>query len=124
MGDQFHRVGKGGYQIAGTDPKTKKKDITAALRELQSLKKGSAPATTTAMPETMWHWVDPSPTQEVDNSIGGIEDLSIVEGVGDVRAVDNVHAVGEKQQQHVNEDTADQVPNANNTLYKNISGKM
>ena len=37
MGDQLRKIGKGSYQLAGSDPKTRSKDIIAALREQQKI---------------------------------------------------------------------------------------
>ena len=37
MGDQLRKIGKVSYQLAGSDPKTRSKDIIAALREQQKL---------------------------------------------------------------------------------------
>ena len=70
MGDQFRRVGKGSYQLAGADPKTKRKDVTAALKEWEA---------STPELEPGWHWEGPVPLQEVEEDDVGCIDVHNVE---------------------------------------------
>ena len=75
MGDQFRRVGKGSYQLAGADPKTKRKDVTAALKEREA---------STPEQEPGWHWEGPVPSQEVEDDVGDIDVNNVeVEDVGE-----------------------------------------
>ena len=61
MGDQLRNIRKGSYQLAGSDPKTRSKDIIAALREQQKLIKETEEQEETAVEqeETVVEQEDP-----------------------------------------------------------------
>ena len=68
-------MGKVSYQLAGADPKTKRKDLMAALKGREA---------STPEHEPGWHWEGPVPSQDVEDDVGGINILNNeVEDVGE-----------------------------------------
>ena len=60
-------MGKVSYQLAGADPKTKRKDLMAALKGREA---------STPEHEPGWHWEGPVPSQDVEDDVGGIDILN------------------------------------------------